>query len=119
MTGHDIATERGIYSRFIDSTGALIETAWNTAAEIRDAVGTCRRCPGIISALPTTTDGRITWFEARCGTCQALIALPSVHGAAVPLRRSSRHDEAPIGAEARRTQFLTQMRDLGKETTNG
>lgn len=110
----DTALERGLYRSLVDSTGAIRDEAWKRAVAIGDIVGLCRRCEGLMKAVPIVDNGRTPWYAAECTSCFADIGLPARHGAGVTLRRSARHDEQPEGSHHNRIELLTRMAALAK-----
>jgi len=114
-TKTDIALERGLYRSLIDNSGVIREEAWRRAVAIRDVVGLCRRCDGLMLAVPIPDSGRTAWYAAECNSCWAEIALPARHIAGIPLHRSSRHDEMPNSTWNSRYELLKKMADLTKQ----
>lgn len=102
----------GLASRFTDSTGFIIGPAWTRAHEAREIVGTCRvpHCGGLMQAIDTHEENRITWYGAECNNCGHEIASPN----GTTLARSSRREESPNGAWEKRIELLTKLRDLAK-----
>jgi hypothetical protein len=102
--------DHGIYKRFLDEDGNILSTAWNRAVEGGEHVATCRNCGFHMLAVPTTTNGRITWYGARCvnvDQCGKEIGAPNGEA----LRRSSRWGEMPEGYWANRLKALRQVSD--------
>jgi len=101
----------GISSRLVDGHGMIHSQAWNRAVESKELVGSCRSprgkavCEGHLVADPTITIGRITWYEAHCLECGAVVVAPN--GKTLP--RSSRRDEMPDGAWDRRIEYLNKL----------
>lgn len=105
----DVALERGIYPRLVDSMGSILAESWRRAIAAREIVGLCRRCEGLLFAVATEAD-EVEWFTAECNQCWAEMAAPNGY----ILRRSARHREMPAGAWDRRTKYMASMKTMGR-----
>jgi len=107
--GHD-PLKAGISHRFID--GIFINTpAWHHANDSRDIIGSCRqpKCGGLLQAIDTHTENKITWYAAECLNCGHEVTAPNGR----VLARSSRLNEMPDGWWSRRIDTLRRLAKAG------
>lgn len=98
----------GLAHRLVDRSGMYLNpAAWQRAHEGREIVGACRNsgCEGKLHTVPTHRAGSITWYGAKCDTCEGETASPNGR----ILARSARHHEMPDGWWERRSEHLRQL----------
>ena len=107
----------GISRKMVDNTEIINHAAWHRAHESGDIIGSCRAldttknwCDGYLVVHSAEMVHQITWYEAACTRCHAVVVSPM--GKTLP--RASNHGDMPGGAWERRIAEITRL--FGKQS---
>lgn len=104
--------DHGLWRRFVDAEGRIVEAAWLRACAAGEFVGTCRRCGDyLIPARPDHVSGSRTDYEATCRRRSEVVVKDGIRHlegcgwrcnapSGVVSRKSMRWSEQPRGSRA-------------------